>query len=123
VVGAAYRFGPVRLSASYNSGDLNNATSKAPSTELDAYTIGVAWDVGPGVAKAVYSSMDSSVGNVNASIRDLSVWGLGYDYVLSRRTTIYFIGLLETEGQYNSTTKKFVTGNTTGLQIGITHLF
>jgi predicted porin len=123
VVGAAYRFGPVRVSASYNSGDLNNATSKTPSTELDSYTIGVAWDVGPGVAKAVYSSMDSSVGNVNASIRDVSVWGLGYDYVLSRRTTLYFIGLLETEGQYDSSTKKFVTGNTTGVQIGITHVF
>ena len=123
VVGAAYQFGPVRISASYNSGDLNNATAKTPATELDSYTIGVAWNVGPGVAKAVYSSMDSSVGNVNASIRDVSVWGLGYDYVLSRRTTLYLIGLYEGEGQYNSGTKKFVTGTTTGVQVGITHLF
>jgi len=122
-VGAAYQFGPVRLSASYNSGDLNNATAKTAATDLKAYTVGVAWSVGPGVAKGVYSSMDSSAGNVNASIRDLSVWGLGYDYPLSRRTTLYFLAVYEGDGQYNSTTKKFVTGTTTGAQFGITHFF
>jgi len=122
-VGASYQFGTVRLSGSYNSGDLNDGTAKTSATDLTSYTLGVAWNVGPGVAKLAYSSMDSSVGNKNASIRDLSAWGIGYDYVLSRRTTLYIIGMLETEGQYNSTTKKFVTGNTNGIQLGITHLF
>lgn len=122
-LGATYQFGPVLLSGSYNSGNLNDATAKTSDTELTSYTLGVKWNVGPGFAKLAYSSMDSSVGNKNASIRDLSAWGIGYDYVLSRRTTLYFIGMLESEGQYNSTTKKFVTGNTSGIQIGITHLF
>lgn len=123
VIGAAYQFGPVRLSASYNSGDLNNGTATTKATEIDAYTLGVAWNVGPGVAKAVYSNMDSSAGNVNASIRDASVWGLGYDYPLSRRTTLYFLGVYESEGQYNSTTRRFILGSTKGAQFGITHLF
>ena len=122
-IGASYQFGPVRLSGSYNSGDLNDGTAKTSATDLTSYTLGLAWNVGPGVAKLAYSSMDSSVGNKNASIRDLSAWGIGYDYVLSRRTTLYIIGLLETEGQYISSTKKFVTGNTSGIQLGITHLF
>jgi predicted porin len=122
-IGASYQIGPVRLSGSYNSGNLNNGTAKTSETELDSYTLGVAWNVGPGVAKLAYSSMDSSAGNVNASIRDVNAWGIGYDWVLSRRTTLYFIGMLETDGQYNSTTKKFVTGDTKGIQIGITHLW
>jgi predicted porin len=123
VVGAAYQFGAFRVSASYNHGDLNNATATVPATELDAYTLGLTWNVGPGQAKAAYSRMNSNVGNVNASIRDLSTAGIGYDYYLSKRTTLYLIGMYEGEGQYNSTTRKFVTGTTTGLQAGITHLF
>jgi predicted porin len=111
------------VSASYNHGDLNNATATVPATELDAYTLGLTWNVGPGQAKAAYSRMNSNVGNVNASIRDLSTAGIGYDYYLSKRTTLYLIGMYEGEGQYNSTTRKFVTGTTTGLQAGITHLF
>ncbi len=122
-VGAAYKFGPVRVSGSYNHGNLNNATSKAPDTELDSYTLGLMWTVGPGVAKLAYSAMNSSVGNLNASVRDVHSWGIGYDYFLSKRTTLYAIGMLDTDGQYNSSTKKFVTGNTTGLQFGITHYF
>jgi predicted porin len=122
-IGASYQFGPVRVSGSYNSGNLNDGTAKASDTELTSYTLGVKWNIGPGFAKLAYSNMDSSVGNKNASIRDVSAWGIGYDYVLSRRTTLYFIGMLESEGQYNSTTKKFVTGSTNGIQIGITHLF
>ena len=70
-VGASYQFGPVRLSGSYNSGELNDGTAKTAATDLNSYTLGVAWNVGPGVAKLAYSSMDSSVGNKNASIRDL----------------------------------------------------
>lgn len=122
-IGASYQFGPVRASGSYNHGNLNNGTSKSSDTELDAYTVGLAWNVGPGVAKIAYSTMESSAGNVNASVRDVSAYGIGYDWVLSRRTTLYFIGMLETDGQYNSATKKFITGDTKGIQIGITHLW
>jgi predicted porin len=123
VLGAAYQFGPVRVSGSYNFGNLNNATVKAPDTELSAYTLGVAWDVGPGQAKAAYSRMNSNVGDVNASIRDLSAIGVGYDYFFSKRTTLYVIGLYQGDGQYDSGTKKFIYGTTLGAQVGITHFF
>ena len=56
-------------------------------------------------------------------MNDVSAAGIGYDYYLSKRTTLYLIGMYEGEGQYNSTTKKFVTGTTLGAQFGITHLF
>lgn len=123
VVGAAYQLGDFRLSASYNSGDLNNATSKAPATELEAYTAGLTWNVGPGQAKLAYSRMNSNVGDVNASIRNVSATGIGYDYYMSKRTTLYLIGMYEGDGQYDSATKKFITGRTVGGQMGITHLW
>ena len=122
MAGAAYQFGPVKLSASYNHGDLKNGTATKKADQLDGYTFGVAVDAFGGTAKASYVQMDSDNGNVSKKVRDLKVYGLGYDYPLSRRTTLYAMALLETEGQFVTKTQ-FKEGNTKGLQAGITHRF
>jgi len=123
MVGATYQLGPVKLSAAYNEGDLKNATTTKPANELKGYTLGANWEFGNNVVKGVFSRLNSNFGNVDDKIRDVSVVGLGYDYKMSRRTTLYVLGVYEDTGQYNSTTKKFVTGDTKGVQAGIWHRF
>lgn len=119
LVGAAYQFGPVKLSASYNSGDMNDAAA----TKVEGYTVGAAWEIGNGIVKGVWSKMDTNVPVAKWShkVRDMNVFGLGYDYPLSKRTTLYSMVVYETEGQ--RPVKTFIEGTTKGAQVGITHRF
>ena len=119
MIGAAYRFGPVRLSASYNYGDL-----KAEKSKLEAYTVGATLDVGGGTAKAVYSRLNSELplAKQTKKNRDVSVTGIGYDYPLSKRTTLYALGVYEDVGQVVSKVG-IKEGSTKGVQAGMSFRF
>lgn len=123
LLGVAYQFGPVKLSASYNSGDMNDSTSTTSATKVEGYTVGAAWEIGNGIVKGVWSKMDTNVPVAKWShkVRDMNVFGLGYDYPLSKRTTLYAMTVYETEGQ--RPVKTFIEGTTKGAQVGITHRF
>lgn len=116
MLGVAYQFGPVKLSAAMNRGEV-----KAKNIENDGYTVGLAWELGNGIVKGVWSKMDTTAEKWTSKSRDLNVFGLGYDYPLSKRTTLYSMAVYETEGQRPE--KTFIVGKTKGAQVGITHRF
>lgn len=80
LVGGSYKLGPVKVSASRNVGD----TDLASTGESTGTTVGAEWSVAPGIVKAVYGRLTNNVKG-----RKTEVFGLGYEYAMSKRTTLY----------------------------------
>lgn len=77
VLAAAYELGAVRLLGSYAAASVNGADNKA-------VTLGLSAPLAGGVVKAVVGRLDP-----DSTGRELTKIGLGYDYALSKRTTLY----------------------------------
>jgi predicted porin len=60
-------------------------TDASGNTKAKVYMIGATAPLGDGVLKAMYFDLDSDV-----DTRDRSKFGLGYNYLLSKRTNLYF---------------------------------
>jgi predicted porin len=119
-LGIAYDFGFVRAIASYAVG--NNNVAGNPDTRT--YLIGATAPIGAGRLKAVVARYDAAVGqNFNAANtllpqlsagQDTTKLGLGYEYFLSKRTSVHAdAGTATTEG----------LSRTTGIEAGIKHVF
>lgn len=101
-VGGSYDFKLAKFSIAYNEGD----TKVAKTGSNTGITVGLEGKLGTGTAKGVYGRLDNSVKGVT-----VDVYGLGYEYPLSKRTTLYAMVDRET------------VINTTGWNAGITHRF
>jgi predicted porin len=101
-VGGSYDFKLVKVSAAYNKGDTE--TTKNGTNE--GITVGLEGKLGTGTAKGVYGRLDNSVKGVT-----VEVYGIGYEYPLSKRTFVYAMVDRET------------VVNLTGWNAGISHRF
>jgi predicted porin len=119
-LGVAYDFGFVRAIASYSVG--NNNVAGNPDTRT--YLVGATAPLGAGRLKAVAARYDAAVGqNFNAANtllppltggQNTTKFGLGYEYFLSKRTSVHAdAGTASTEG----------VSRTTGFEAGIKHAF
>ncbi len=102
VVGGSYRFEPVKFSIAYGEGDTKVATRGVSK----GTTVGVQGYVGAGTINAVYGRLDSEKQGLK-----VDVYGLGYEYALSKRTTLY------TMASYDRVT------TVSGINCGMTHRF
>jgi predicted porin len=105
VVGGGYAFGPAQVTASYTKGD----TDVAATGEKKSYLVGLSYNVGQGDIRAVYGKQkQAAVGIDKDTIKE---FGLGYDYNLSKRTSVYAYAGRES------------VASITSYQMGITHKF
>jgi predicted porin len=103
-VGARYKIGKVLLAAGYARGRTEtNLTARG-------FLLGVTVHAGPGEFKAGYAA--SKVGTNAANVERRRV-GVGYEYHLSKRTSLYTDVAHEQE----------ISTNKTGFDLGIKHLF
>ena len=119
-LGIAYDFGFVRTLVSYSVG--NNNVAGNPDTRT--WLIGATAPLGLGRIRAVVAKYDAAVGqNFNAANpslpqltggQDTTKFGLGYQYFLSKRTSLHAdAGTAKTEGM----------SRTTGVEAGVRHIF
>ena len=127
-LGAAYKFGPARVSLAYQQTKdkgwkLGEQQDYANATEKD-WLLGLEWTLGPGRLNA-----SVQYDRVNAAgwgdTKKLWKYGLGYTYNLSKRTSIYgnvaYTNLDDNEmGNYFGYENR---DSVTGVQVGITHKF
>ena len=132
-LGAAYKFGPARVSLAYentkNKGwKLGEATDYAGLGAVESkqqnWLLGLEWTLGPG-------RLNASVNN--NQIKDVAGWdnkdnfkyAIGYTYNLSKRTSIYG-NVAYTDYDDQDAAKYYGYKNrdsVTGVQVGITHKF
>jgi predicted porin len=118
-----YRFGPVRLGATY----LDTKYETGPGQELKKKTwaVGIDWMVaGPHTISAYYSRAGDSKGNSDRGISGNGgaapsggdtggdAWSLAYQYAFSKRTTLK-LGYVRVDNDSN--TNSYRIGNTAGL--------
>ena len=127
-LGAAYKFGPARVSLAYQQTKdkgwkLGEQQDYENATEKD-WLLGLEWTLGPGRLNA-----SVQYDRVNAQgwgdTKKLWKYGLGYTYNLSKRTSLYG-NVAYTNLDDNEMGKYFGYENrdsVTGVQVGITHKF
>ena len=102
----------------------------------DQYVLGVTAPVGPGTIKASFSqaSFNAAAVAADATRDDATHIAVGYDYPLSKRTTVYGVvsrvandgaGTFSTNYSGSGAASVGVTpgGNSTGVAIGVRHNF
>lgn len=127
LAGVSYDFGMFKLFGSYNSG---KTTTDTPATTLDArvWAVGATIKAGPGVVTAVVGDRNDKL----AADADGRLYGVGYNYPLSKRTDVY--AFWATMRNKNSAAFTLSSATTTGLtptagydpkalQIGLRHTF
>ena len=143
-LGAAYKFGPARISLAYEQtkdkgwylGDPNGGYAGAndeinlpiSSTQRN-WLLGLEWTLGPGRLNASinYAKVKDvqGIANWGNDSKDLMKYALGYTYNLSKRTAIYGnVAYTDYDDQtlgafYGADNRDSVTG----VQVGITHKF
>ena len=133
-LGAAYKFGPARVSLAYEQtkdkgwwlGDDDLTSGRYPASTQKNWLLGLEWTLGPGRLNAsVQYDRVSDVANWDGDTKKLWKYGIGYTYNLSKRTSLYGNVAYtkyddELMGQfYNAGERDSVTG----VQVGITHKF
>lgn len=88
-IGAAYNFGPAKVFGSYQTVTDKDGSATAGFTNGDhnGYQVGASVPMGGGAVLASYGRTKSSASGATSATR--SVWALGYDYNLSKRTDVY----------------------------------
>lgn len=127
-LGAAYKFGPARVSLAYQQTKdkgwkLGEQQDYANATEKD-WLLGLEWTLGPGRlnASVQYDRVNAEGWN---DTKKLWKYALGYTYNLSKRTSVYG-NVAYTNLDDNEMGKYFGYENrdsVTGVQVGITHKF
>jgi predicted porin len=111
-VGVSYDLGFVKPMGYYGRSKtrqvVGSTTNKNTNTN-HVWALGATAPVGPGVFKAMYYKLDPRFAN-----NTRQKLGLGYDYILSKRTNLYAEGVY---GKEDQRTKK------TGFAIGVKHLW
>ena len=135
-LGAAYKFGPAKVSLVYQQtkdkgwylGDQTSSYGDAAtaSTQKD-WLLGLEWTLGPGRLNASfqYNRVSDYVGFTNGDSKKQYKYALGYTYNLSKRTSIYgnvaYSDLDDNElGAFYGYNNR---DSVTGVQVGITHKF
>jgi predicted porin len=110
LIGGRYKTGPFTFSLSHNDGD----TKSAKKGENAGNTAGFEWAHGAGTVKASYALMSNELTSAKGVVTKsdkVKVLGLGYEYALSKRTTLYTAAVKED------------VLDVSGLSAGITHRF
>jgi predicted porin len=120
-VGGSVAFGPATIMAQYSKRDFLNRDQKT-------YLVGGTLAFGQSTLKASYVNSKGTQGS-NATDFDAKLFGLGYQYDLSKRTALYgSYGNLKNDGS-----SRFTIGNgpaltasnqkSSGLAVGVRHSF
>ena len=118
-IAGSYNLGVAKLMAQYNKEKFGGN-----NREADRYLLGVSVPLGQGTINASYVRVDQK----NSS-NDVTQIALGYQYALSKRTTIYGTGSrLDNKGALalslaGHTSNPTPGGNSTGLEVGLRHTF
>lgn len=128
-LGATYDFGVAKLFAFYVQGEFGAREQKQAS-------IGVSAPVGPGTIKASYlkASYNAAAVANNAALDDATHITIGYDYPLSKRTTVYGLySRISNDGagqagvaydtSVGSVSAVTPGGSSSGFAIGVRHSF
>jgi len=123
-IGASYDLKVVKLSAAYAKEDdqwsgLRTTSAQVAGSSAKAWAIGASAPFGPHRLAASYQKRDvDSFGATPEGER--KVWGLGYEYSLSRRTTFYAsYGDVKDDGSLKTTT----FGGQKQTTVGLNHTF
>ena len=133
-LGAAYKFGPARVSLAYEQtkdkgwwlGDDAATKGRYPASTQKNWLLGLEWTLGPGRLNAsVQYDRVSDVANWDGDTKKLWKYGIGYTYNLSKRTSLY--GNVAYTKYDDELMGKFYNAgerdSVTGVQVGITHKF
>ena len=118
-IAGSYNFGMAKVMAQYNNEKFGGNNRKT-----DRYLLGVSVPMGQGTINASYIRTDQK----NSS-NDVTQIALGYQYALSKRTTLYGTGSrLDNKGALalsigGHTSDPTPGGNSTGLEFGLRHTF
>ena len=130
-LGAAYKFGPARVSLAYEHTKdkgwwLGQRNDEFGASKQKNWLLGLEWTLGPGRLNAsVNYAKVSDVASWNGDDKDLFKYALGYTYNLSKRTAIYG-NVAYTDYDDKDLGKFYGAENrdsVTGVQVGITHKF
>lgn len=128
-VGVGYTFGDAKVGLIYEDVDIGNVTG---SKDRTSWTLNGVYNMGPIALKASYSKIDNANFNVTAGA-DQTLWVLGADYALSKRTTAYLVygngdsdkaisALTDSSGSITSVAASAL-GDVSGWNIGVKHSF
>ena len=138
-LGAAYKFGPARVSLAYeqtkdkgwwlgDKGGVAGSADKYLASTQKNWLLGLEWTLGPGRlnASVQYDRVgDVNLASWNGDTKKLWKYALGYTYNLSKRTSLYGNVAYtsyddELMGTYYGANNR---DSVTGVQVGITHKF
>lgn len=131
-LGAAYKFGPARVSLAYENtkdkGWFLGDASKFGASKQQNWLLGLEWTLGPGRlnASVQYDRVKDVERIANwGDTKKLWKYALGYTYNLSKRTSLY--GNVAYTNYDDNDMGKFYGAedrdSVTGVQVGITHKF
>ncbi|MCL1886597.1 MAG: porin [Betaproteobacteria bacterium] len=134
-LGAAYKFGPARVSLLYERtrdkgfklGTANTATNNifgAHDGRQNTWLLGLEWDIGPGQLDA--SAQYARVRPDSVQRSSLYKYALGYTYNLSKRTSAYAqVAYTKFDDKGVGAALTGIPGreSMTGFQVGMTHKF
>lgn len=83
-IGAAYAFGPAKISAGYEQ----SKYKFADDTKDKSFIVGLSYKIGAGVINASYNQSKITANSVDYSNKDKK-YALGYTHNLSKRTSVY----------------------------------
>lgn len=87
ILGGNYNLGMAKLHAAYSAGKAENTATNVDTAKGRVYHLGVAVPFGKNTFKVGYTvGQDRLTGNDQA---DAKLWGLAYEYALSKRTSAY----------------------------------
>jgi predicted porin len=126
-IGASYDFGPVYVVAAFERAEYS-------TLDRDLVTVGIRVPVGQGRIKAQYAKASGTGPTARPQQYDATLFSVGYDYRLSRRTSLYAnYGSINNDGNTVTGATYTATGNgpsgmargetSTGYQVGIRHNF
>jgi predicted porin len=124
-VGLGYKFGDTKVGVVFENIEIDVAAS---AKSRDAWHLSVAHTMGPMVLKAAYGQANESDANADD---DATMWTLGVDYNMSKRTALYAVYTTldnGTGGQYGigDGGKLYATDagkDVDGFSVGIKHTF
>ena len=127
-LGAAYKFGPAKVSLVYqqtkDKGWYLGDQTDTKSTQKD-WLLGLEWTIGQGRLNASVQYLEVSDADAFTGDKDLYKYAIGYTYNLSKRTSVY--GNVAYTDLDDKDLGKFYGYNNrdsvTGVQVGITHKF
>ncbi len=118
-ISGSFNIGFARLFAGYENSEYSSGATR---NDMDLYTVAFTIPMGKGTFKGQYTEADSSDNSYDASM-----FGLGYTYSMSKRTTLYAsYGTIDNDsGNRYKLDARAVSagGKSTGYEFGINHTF